>query len=147
VDRLINDLQHTDPVKRRGAIWELGQEGDSRAVQPLVDLMLEADSQQRTLILAAIAEISIRTLKPLKRALLTSLQDENSDVRKNAIRDTTRVYDMMAQLSQLLSHAVNDSDPEVQDTAHWALAQLSRLRPNLSDSGSTSPEHDRDQER
>jgi len=146
VDQLLNDLDSADPVQRRGAIWELGQEGDSRAVQPLVDLMLEADSQERTLILAAIAEISIRTLKPMKRALLTSLQDANSDVRKNAIRDTTRVYDMMAQLSQLLSHAVNDSDPEVQDTAQWALAQISRLRPMRGDNGSTSSDPDREEE-
>ena len=146
VDQLLNDLNSADPVQRRGAIWELGQEGDSRAVQPLVDLMLEADSQERTLILAAIAEISIRTLKPMKRALLTSLQDANSDVRKNAIRDTTRVYDMMAQLSQLLSHAVNDSDPEVQDTAQWALAQISRLRPMGGDNGSTSSDPDREEE-
>ena len=146
VDQLLNDLNSADPVQRRGAIWELGQEGDSRAVQPLVDLMLEADSQERTLILAAIAEISIRTLKPMKRALLTSLQDANSDVRKNAIRDTTRVYDMMAQLSQLLSHAVNDSDPEVQDTAQWALAQISRLRPMRGDNGSTSSDPDREEE-
>jgi len=146
VDQLLNDLNSADPVQRHGAIWELGQEGDSRAVQPLVDLMLEADSQERTLILAAIAEISIRTLKPMKRALLTSLQDANSDVRKNAIRDTTRVYDMMAQLSQLLSHAVNDSDPEVQDTAQWALAQISRLRPMRGDNGSTSSDPDREEE-
>lgn len=146
VDQLLNDLNSADPVQRHGAIWELGQEGDSRAVQPLVDLMLEADSQERTLILAAIAEISIRTLKPMKRALLTSLQDANSDVRKNAIRDTTRVYDMMAQLSQLLSHAVNDSDPEVQDTAQWALAQISRLRPMRGDNGSTSSDPDCEEE-
>jgi len=56
------------------------------------------------------------------------LQDESSDVRKNAIRDLTRIYDQIAQMSQLLGHAVNDADPEVQETAQWALSQLNRIR-------------------
>lgn len=134
VDELINDLNSPDPVKRRKAIWDLGQAGDARAVQPLVDLMVDADSQQRSLILAAISEISIRSLKPIQRALITSLRDENPDVRKNAIRDATRIYDMMSQISQLLTHAIDDPDAEVQETAQWALGQLNRLRPGAPES-------------
>lgn len=128
VEALIQDLHHPEVAQRRKSIWELGQRGDSRAIQPLVDLLVDADSQQRSLILAAIAEISTRTLKPMHRALLMSLQDESADVRKNAIRDITRVYDQMAQVSQLLQYAASDTDTEVQETARWALGQLNRFR-------------------
>jgi hypothetical protein len=128
VDELIQDLRSPDPTKRRKAIWDLGQLGDSRAIQPLVDIMIDADSQQRSLILAALAEIGSRTLKPMNRALAISLQDESPQVRQNAIRDLTRVYDLMAQMSQMLSHAVEDPDEEVQTTARYALSQMNRIR-------------------
>lgn len=128
VEELIGDLRRADPAKRRRAIWELGQRGDSRAVQPLVNLMVDSDSKQRSLILAALSEIGTRTLTPMNRALGVSLQDENAEVRKNAIRDLTRIYELVAQMSQMLRHAVDDSDPEVQETARWALGQLSQIR-------------------
>ncbi|MBH8576201.1 peptidoglycan-binding protein [Nostocaceae cyanobacterium CENA369] len=128
VDELMKDLHSTEPKKRRKAIWNLGHQGDSRAIQPLVDLMLDADSQERSLILAALAEISTRTLKPLNRALAISMQDESPQVRQNAIRDLTRVYDMMSQMNQMLSHALEDSDTEVQSTARYALTQMNKLR-------------------
>lgn len=128
VDELIKDLQNPDPTKRRKAIWELAQRGDSRAIQPLVNSLIDADSKQRCLILEAISQIGHRTLKPLQRALVISLQDENAEVRKNAIRDVTRIYELMAQISQLLRHAIDDPDDEVQETAKWAMTQMNRMR-------------------
>ncbi|QSJ17384.1 HEAT repeat domain-containing protein [Nostoc sp. UHCC 0702] len=128
IDELIKDLRSNDPTKRRKAIWDLGQQGDSGAIQPLVDLMMDADSQERSLILAALAEISTRTLKPMNRALAISMQDESPQVRQNAIRDLTRVYDMMNQMSQMLSHALEDSDAQVQSTARYALTQMNKMR-------------------
>jgi HEAT repeat protein len=128
VETLITDLHSQDADKRRQGIWELGQRGDSRAIQPLVDLLMDSDSRQRSLILAAVSEIAVRSLKPMNRALMFSLQDESPDVRKNAIRDVTRIYDAMAQMSQLLHYAASDTDIEVQDTAHWALSQMNRMR-------------------
>ncbi len=127
IEELIKELQNPDPVKRRKSIWELSQQGDSRAIQPLVDLITDSDSKQTSLILGALSEIGTRTLKPLNRALALSLQDRNPDVRKNAIRDLTRIYDLINQITQLLTHAVDDADPEVQETARWALSQLSQL--------------------
>ena len=128
VDELIQDLRSSDPTKRRKAIWDLGQQGDSRAIQHLLDLMIDADSQESSLILAALAEIGIRTLKPMNRGLAISLQDESPQVRQNAIRDLTRVYDMMGQMSQMLHHALEDPDAEVQATARYALTQMNRMR-------------------
>jgi peptidoglycan hydrolase-like protein with peptidoglycan-binding domain len=128
VDELIKDLHSADPHQRSKAIWDLGQQGDSRAIQPLLDLMIDVDSQQRSLILAAVGEIGTRTLKPMNRALAISLQDESPQVRQNAIRDLTRVYDMMSQISQILRHALEDPDAEVQSTAKYALNQMNRIR-------------------
>ncbi len=128
VEELMKDLRSADPTKRRKAIWDLGQQGDSRAIQPLIEVMIDADSQQRSLILAALAEIGTRTLKPMNRALAISLQDESPEVRQNAIRDLTRVYDMMAQISQMLYLATEDSNAEVQATARYALSQMNRIR-------------------
>lgn len=128
IDELVQDLQNPDPAQRRKAIWELGQRGNSTAVQPLARLMLDADSKERSLILAALAEISTQTLKPMNRALALSLQDENPEVRKNAIRDMTRIYALMGQAGTMLNHAATDSDPEVRQTASWAMEQLERMR-------------------
>jgi hypothetical protein len=127
---LLQEIRNPDPVKRGQAIWQLGQWGDTRAVQPLVDLMLEADSQQRSLILSALSEIGTRTLKPMGRALVVALHDENSDVRKNAMRDLTKLYDLVAQMSQVIQKSsIDDPDAEVRETANWALKQLNRIRP------------------
>lgn len=134
VDELIQDLRSPDSTKRRKVIWELGQRGDTRAVQPLVDLLIDSDSKQRSLILSALSEIGTRTLKPLTRALAVSLQDENAEVRKNAIRDLTRVYDLVSQISNLLHKATEDTDEGVQETAKWALNQLNRIRSTPVDS-------------
>jgi len=128
VDELVQDLRSTDPTKRHKAIWDLGQQGDSRAIQPLVNMLIDADSQQRNLILAALSEINVRSLKPINKAFAVSMQDESPQVRQNAIRDLTRVYDMMAQMSQMLAHALDDPDAEVQATARYALTQMNRMR-------------------
>ncbi|NJM96657.1 MAG: hypothetical protein HC800_05180 [Phormidesmis sp. RL_2_1] len=128
IDGLIGDLHSPDPTCRRRAIWELGQRGNSLAMKPLVDAMTDADSKEKSLVLAALSEIGIRSLKPMSRALAIALQDENPEVRKNAIRDLTRVYDLVVQISQMLGHATEDEDPEVRQTATWALDQLNRIR-------------------
>ncbi|TVQ51905.1 MAG: hypothetical protein EA366_14700 [Spirulina sp. DLM2.Bin59] len=128
VEELIRDLQTSDSEKRRKVIWSLAQRADSRAVQPLVNLLLESDSQQQGLVLEALSQIAIRTLKPMNRALALSLQDDNAQVRKNAIRDLTRIYELIAQLSQLIYCATDDPDPDVQATAKWALNQLGQIR-------------------
>ncbi|MGH2416537.1 MAG: HEAT repeat domain-containing protein, partial [Microcystaceae cyanobacterium] len=83
IEELIKELHEPDPKKRRKAIWELAQKSDSRAMKPLVDLMIDSDSQERSLILEALSQISTRTLKPMNQALAISLQDKNPQVRKN----------------------------------------------------------------
>lgn len=133
VDELIAELTSPDHNQRRKAIWELGQLGTSQASQPLVNLLFDSDSHDRSLILAALAEIGVRTFKPMNRALAISLQDNNPEVRKNAIRDLTRMYELIANVNQMVRYAVDDPDLEVRETAQWAMNQLSRIRANLDD--------------
>lgn len=128
IDGLVGELRNPDPVKRRKVIWELGQRGNSIAVQPLVDAMVDADSKEKSLLLASLSEIGIRSLKPMNRALAIALQDNNPEVRKNAIRDLSRIYDLVIQISHMLGHATEDEDPEVRQTATWALDKLNQLR-------------------
>ncbi len=130
VEELITSLASNQPSQRRKAIWELAQTGDSRAIQPLVNLMMQSDSQQTSLILEAISQISIRTLKPINRALISSFQHNNPDVRKNAIRDVARIYELIHQVYQLLRNAADDPDEDVQETAKWAINKLLPARRN-----------------
>ncbi|MDJ0746346.1 MAG: hypothetical protein QNJ32_23690 [Xenococcaceae cyanobacterium MO_167.B27] len=127
VPELIKDLEKTERNVRQKTIWELAQMGDSRAMQPLVELMIKVDSQERGLILEAMTQIASRTLKPMNKALMMTLEDENSRVKQNAIRDLTRVYELMNQVTKRLSQAVEDSDEEVQKTAEWALKKLNKM--------------------
>jgi len=147
IEELVQDLDSPDPTLRRKAIWELGQRGNSAAVQPLVRLMMDADSHEQSLILAALAEISTQTLKPMNRALALSLQDDNPEVRKNAIRDLTRIYDSLGQVGKMLGYAANDADPNVRQTAHWALNQLNNLRLSATETAGMLPEQSADRER
>ncbi|TVQ44157.1 MAG: HEAT repeat domain-containing protein [Gloeocapsa sp. DLM2.Bin57] len=121
---LIEQLQEVDPAKRRRAIWELARTADSRAIKPLVDLMLDCSSYERTLILEALSEVSAKTLRPMNHALVVSLQDENAQVRKNAIRDLTKLYELLNQIRPVIYHALDDHDPEVREVAKWALSQV-----------------------
>ena len=129
---LIESLRDDNPRTRRRAVWKLAQVSDSRAMQPLVDSMVDGDSYERSLTLEALAQICTRSLRPMNQALAISLQDKNPQVRKNAIRDLTRLYDVMSQISQLICHALDDPDEEVQETARWAVRQLNlQLAPRL----------------
>jgi vesicle coat complex subunit len=124
IPELITQLREIDYQQRREVIWELARRGDSRAVKPLVDLMLEANSYERSLILEALSEISTKTLKPMNHALVLFLQDENPQVRKNAIRDLTKLYELINQIRPIIYHALDDNDPEVREVAKWALTQF-----------------------
>ena len=133
VPELIRDLEKSDRTLRSKTIWELAQRGDSRAMKPLVELMVDVDSQERGLILEAMTQIAGRTLKPMNKAIMMSLEDENANVKQNAIRDLTRVYELMSQVTKRLALVVEDSDAQVQETAKWALQKLNQM-PNYSTS-------------
>lgn len=127
-DELIKELYHPNLTKRRRAIQELGQSGDSRAVMPLIERIIDSDAYEHSLILETLTQISARVLQPMNQALSAALEDESPQVRRNAIRDLTQLYNLMSQVNQLLSHAADDSDVEVQQTAQWALHRLNLMK-------------------
>jgi hypothetical protein len=124
VFELIQDLQQSDRLLRRKAIWKLTHTGDFRAIEPLVAIIPEADSVDKSLILDAITRIAQRSWQPISNALFISLADENAEVKKNAIRDVTALYKSIFPLTQCLSQMLGDKDQEVQQTAKWALQQF-----------------------
>jgi len=130
-ESLLQELNHSDPNQRKKAIWELGRRGDSRAIAPLVELMRDSDSQERSLILAVLTEINTRSLQPMQQALALSFRDDSPEVRKNALRDLTRILDSLSQMGYFITQGTFDRDPEVRDTAKWATEQLRQLNASL----------------
>ena len=57
-------------------------------------------------------------------------------VRKNAVRDLTKVYESISKVSKRLQFAVEDSDQEVREIAQWSLEALNMNRNRLSPSQS-----------
>ncbi|MDJ0898481.1 MAG: hypothetical protein QNJ55_06695 [Xenococcus sp. MO_188.B8] len=127
VPELIVDLQVEDRNVRHKKIGELAQKGDPRAMTPLVELMIEADFQERSLILEAMTQITSLTLQPLNQVPILSLGDEHFQSQQDAIRDLTKLYELMSQVTKRLSKIINDSDQQVQKTAKWALKQLKQM--------------------
>ena len=127
VPQLIQELQKGDRKITSQTIKKLSQSGDSRAMIPLVEFIIEADTQQRSLILEAMSKISTGLLKPMNQALILSLGDEDSVVKQNAIRDLTRMYEITSQVTEKLSQTINNSEEKLPETTQWALQQLKQM--------------------
>lgn len=127
VPELSLELQLRNRQLRQKEISQLAQDGDAKAMIPLVELMGDADSQERHLILEAMTTITSNTLKTMNQVLLLSLGDEDSQAKQHKIKDLNRVYELMIQVTERLSQTVNSPDEKVQETAEWALKQLKKM--------------------
>jgi hypothetical protein len=134
VFELIQDLQHNSYLNgdkhtdlRRKAIWELGQTNDFRAVEPLIKMISQVNALEKNLILDAITQIAHQSFETINHVLLTCLEDESVEVRKNSIQDLTRLYQSMSLITVHLTKMTQDSDREVQQTAEWALQQFKQM--------------------
>lgn len=124
--KLLADLKQANAAQRGKIVWNLASQADSRAIQPLVDLVMTANSQEKSLIIEALAQIGFNNIKPINQALMIALQDQHGQVRKNALRDVTKLYELMLQIQPMIAHTVhNDPDSEVRAIARWALNKLS----------------------
>jgi len=121
VFELIQDLKKSDFQLRRKAIWELALTGDSRSIEPLINIIPEVKSIDKSLIVNAISQIAYRNFAVIYDVLFASLKDANSDVRKDAIRDIVALHESTARINRNLHIMLNDSDKEVRQTAEWAL--------------------------
>ncbi|MBE9222652.1 HEAT repeat domain-containing protein [Cyanobacterium stanieri LEGE 03274] len=128
---LIKELIEGDAKNRSKVIWNLASQADSRAIAPLLDIMIKSNSQEKTLILEAISQIAFNSIKPINQALILSLQDDHGTVRKNALRDVSKVYELITQVQPIITQtAYNDPDPEVREIALSILEKIAH-NPNL----------------
>ena len=127
VSELIREIQKGDHKISPQILEKLSQSSDLSTMLLLVELITEADSQQRSLILEAMRNITNSILKPMNQVLILSLGDENSQVKQNAIKDLTSIYEVMLQVTERLSQTVNDSEQKLPETAQWALQQLKQM--------------------
>lgn len=124
VAELIKDLQHSDRSLRRKAIWELAERGDPRSIQPLVNIVSDVNSLDKSLISNAITQIVHRSFQPINHRLFANLQHENPQIKKNAINDLSDLYLFIAPITKKLVQMQLDKDPEVSQTATQALRRL-----------------------
>ncbi len=129
---LVRMLRDADPQTRKLAAWELKKLRDPRAVRPLVQAMVESVPEQRSLLLAALSEIGYDQLVLVSRALTLALQDENPEVRQNAVRALSRLQTLNSRNSQLLLNALGDGDDRVQETARWAVDKVQQSQRQFS---------------
>ena len=136
VFELIQDLQLSNSLEniaaqkdlRRKAIWELGQTNDFRAVEPLIRIMPQVDSLDKSLILDAITQIANRSLKTINETLQVSLSESDLEIRNDAIRDLNTLYQSISLVTVNLSRITEEnSDREVQQIARWALEQFNQV--------------------
>lgn len=133
-EELLQELVQGESKNRSKIIWRLASEADSRAIAPLLDIMIKSNSQEKTLILEAISQIAFNSIKPINQALILSLQDDHGNVRKNALRDITKVYELIIQIQPIITQtAYNDPDPEVREIALLALEKIASNQNMLPD--------------
>lgn len=130
LQQLLNQLNSSDLSQRHKAIFELGQLGNLQATDALIRSMQNSGLKETRLLLVALTEIAVRSLKPLQRSLTAAITAEDTSIRQSAISELTYLYEKVTEIiKHVESVADNHSeDAEVRETATWALAQLNRIR-------------------
>ncbi|MCC0178361.1 HEAT repeat domain-containing protein [Waterburya agarophytonicola K14] len=135
VFELIQDLQRSSTSKRisgqtdlrRKAIWQLGQTNDLRSIEPLVQIIAQVDSLEKSLILDAITQITEGNLATIDHISSMSLENESAEARQNAVQQLNLSYQSIISLIDRLSEMTETHDIEVRNTARWALQQFERV--------------------
>ncbi|MEE9233992.1 MAG: HEAT repeat domain-containing protein [Candidatus Acidoferrales bacterium] len=108
---MFSALQDTAKVE---AATALGQIGDPRAVEPLVEVLQDEPSKVRRAAAQALGTLgAVRALEPL----LAALEDESPDVRREAAKALGHIGDPRA-VERLVALAEDESDP-----AHWGASE------------------------
>lgn len=124
VVELIKYLQQPDEDLRRQAIWELAQIGDSRGIEPLIKILSQVNSIDRSLVIEAITQIARRSFQPIEELLFFTFDDANPETKQSAIRDLAVVYAFVAPITKQLARMQVDRDLQVRRTAKLAIEQL-----------------------
>lgn len=136
VDGLINALQFGIRVKnddaafkvykiREQAAQALGQLGDTRAVEPLVQYLQE-ESYSGTAVLSGMKSLLILDPEKAKVCFPSLLKHKYDTIRKNAAESLGKIKASIA-VEQLIG-ALNDEHPSVRDAAGEALGIISDER-------------------
>ncbi|WP_319421169.1 HEAT repeat domain-containing protein [Pleurocapsa sp. FMAR1] len=86
--------------------------------------MLEASSFGKSLIVSTIAQIAHHHIAPVNDTLFASLNDKNSEVRKDAIHNLAALHKSISEVNKRLTSMLKDSDREVRQMAEWALIRI-----------------------
>ncbi len=135
VSRLILELKDPNPTVRGGAAIALGESRDSRAVEPLLYLLIgqrgERDGDREVLRDAATALGEIKDPRTVKRLIDVLKDDPDLFVRSLAavtlgqIKDARAVEPLSAALLTDTKRARDEGrDPQVQQSAATALGQI-----------------------
>ena len=108
-----------DAEWRDMAAWTLGHLKDSRAVEPLIAALKDADKDVRAAAADGLGELNDRRAT---EPLIAALRDVDADVRWNAASALGQLNDSRA-VEPLLA-ALKDADQRVRQSAVWALGRM-----------------------
>jgi HEAT repeat protein len=148
VDELMNQLKNDEPFQREWAATDLGELGDSQAVEPLIEALTDSDEGVRNAAVQSLGQIGdSRAVEPLITALKTcngylptiayalgkiggpapeslieALRDGNCNVRWGTAEALGFIKDPAAVPS--LIQALTDGCPVVRSSAAIALGEI-----------------------
>jgi hypothetical protein len=109
---------------RRKAIKKLAKVGDYRSIEPLLEIMPQVGTLDKSLIFKAVTQINQRTFQPINSELFVALQNEHPEIRLNALRDLKSLYQFVSPVITQIAQMQSDQDYEVRQTATQVLRQL-----------------------
>jgi len=124
VDTWIQNLNDTNQFVREPSADDLGNRGDTRAVEPLI-LALKDDESHSVRDRAARALGKLKDTRAVE-PLILALKDENSSVREGAAWALGELNDTRAVEPLIL--ALKDEDSDARETAALALKELNDTR-------------------
>jgi HEAT repeat protein len=116
---LINALNDTDSYVRGQAAWALGELKDTRAVQPLINV-LKNDVYLYVRLESARGLGKIKDSRAVQ-ALINALNDENSDVREEAVK---ALIEIGAPVSEQVNHALKEKDLRAVADAYYFIISV-----------------------
>ncbi|MCK4309118.1 MAG: HEAT repeat domain-containing protein [Candidatus Atribacteria bacterium] len=121
---LLESLNNENKDIRQQAVWALGNTGDARAVEPLIQILNDESSKDvRSEIVQALTKTAgIRAVE----FILHAAHDENSTVRAIARGELRKIKDKRAV--EPLIEALKDEDYEVRVAAAGALGDIGDAR-------------------
>jgi HEAT repeat protein len=122
LDLLEEGLKSQHETVRRAAAQALGRLGDARAVEPLIQALVDVDEKVREAAAQALGRLGEISLEPLIQALV----DVDADVRRAAAQALGQLGD--ARAVEPLIQALEDMDADVRRAAAQALGRLGDAR-------------------